>query len=339
MPHMLAQQHVSHYDAVRAGPVGLQSTIAAAVSAIGSVPTTLVWTMSGTGVWSITSNISTPSNIRHFIPPGVTVNVASGVTWACAGPIFACDSTWKTGAGVVTKSVAPIITEISGIFCTTYHQSSSGTGTIWQIDNALATGPGIEMYIDSGGNSTGIGIIRNEAAPTTTGWQFLVNASNQLLIARPGAGPRLLINDTGIMVGANVAPTHVLQMGVDDAFKATANWSTASDSRIKTVQGDYTDGLTTVLALPQPVRFVFNGKAGTPTDGKEQIGMIAQDVQPVTPYMVSTYPDYLDPTDPAPSSIFSMNNSAMVYMLVNAVKDLNALIQALTTRVTALETP
>src|SRR5690606_6370206 len=65
-----------------------------------------------------------------------------------------------------------------------------------------------------------------------------------------------------------------------------------------------------------PVKFHYNEKSGFDTQ-KEYIGVIAQELKEVAPYMVGTYTkdgeEYLN-----------VDNSAMTYMLINSVKALKA---------------
>jgi Chaperone of endosialidase len=342
MPHMLAQEHMNFVDALRYGTARTEVTLAAAISGIGSAQCILVLTVTGDGVWTIGSNLTVPGNITLWIPPGVTVNRATGVILTVQGQLISWSPGWETGPGTTVRTFAPAIyTEFTrlvsqlGVYAPfsgiCFAAGVQGQDQIVVTTNVAA----------GGGSSAGNSVIQYVQSSGGSIWEAGVSAvAHQYYIGRIASPGRIIVADGGVGISngtAPVTPTHALHMGQDDAFKATASWTTPSDAQLKTVQGTYDDGLTTVLALPQPVRFVFNGKAGTPSDGKEQIGMIAQDVQGVAPYMITTYQDKLAPEDPAPTDILSMNNGPMVYMLVNAVKDLAAQVDALTTRVAALE--
>ena len=134
------------------------------------------------------------------------------------------------------------------------------------------------------------------------------------------------------------APSHVLQLAVDDAFMASTLWSVPSDARLKTVLGDFTDGLATICALPQSVRFQWNGKGGTFEDGNESVGRIAQDVLPVAPRLIRVYQDRLEPEDPEPTDIYAANDSPLLEMMINAFKELKARVETLEATVATLET-
>jgi hypothetical protein len=145
------------------------------------------------------------------------------------------------------------------------------------------------------------------------------------------------------------------------AYKAGGgSWADLSDARIKDVQGDYTSGLDQVCAL-QPVRFKYKGNDSStlpshfadgrkPEDvpeqkddptapyansphytaaiaGTEFIGLIAQDTQPHMPEMVSTAPGYIDGTQVL--DLHTLDTTALIYALINSVKELKARIEQL----------
>jgi hypothetical protein len=332
VPHMLAQQHLAKYDAIRSGTARNQATITAALAAIGSTPTILILTMSGDGIWTLTSNLSIPSNVTLEIPLGVTINVPTGVSLA-VGLVIAWNNTWKTGPGTLTKSGIATPMEISNFVCTTYRQSNSGVGTVFQVDNGLPTLAAVQIYIDQGGAATGISVSRNVANANST-WQINTILNGDLQIIRPGAGaPVVALNNNGMLLGANVSPSFLLQLATDSAAKPGTNtWTVSSDNRVKTILGDFTDGLTFLLTLPTPQRFTYNGKGGTPTDGMVCVNMIAQDVQAVAPDWVRSYDAKLEETDSQTTAILSTNTSNLIFVVMNAIKELAG-------RVTALETP
>jgi hypothetical protein len=342
MPHMLAQEHMGFVDPLRYEPhTRTSATLAAALSAIGSSIAILVITQEGDGVWTLSTNLVIPANVTLWIPAGVNISRNAGVTLTILGPLISFNPNWETGPGTTVRNVADgVFTEFTRLVARSGYNAPFDGQTYVAGVNAQR-----QILLNTRiptGNSTDNCAVFFYQAPqgANDGWEMGINTVKQFYIARPGAFARLGIDTGGVGIATGAGgftPAHALQMFVDDAFKATASWSVPSDARLKTVVGDYTDGLAMLQALPQAVRFVFNGKAQTPTDGKEQIGMLAQDVQPVAPYMITSYQDKLDPADAAPTDIFSMNNGSMVYALVNAVKDLAAQITALTDRVAALE--
>ncbi len=97
-------------------------------------------------------------------------------------------------------------------------------------------------------------------------------------------------------------------------------WTASSDRRLKRNISEYTGGLDDILAI-RPVQFQYNGLSGYDTE-KEHIGVIAQELAEIAPYMVGTYTK--DGTE-----YLEVDNSAMIYMLINAVKEQQAQIDDL----------
>jgi hypothetical protein len=131
----------------------------------------------------------------------------------------------------------------------------------------------------------------------------------------------------GLIVAGNSGfktsgPTHTLQLGDDDAAKTTTTtWTTTSDGRAKRNVKRYGRGLADVLALPAPVEFEFNGEFATP-EGARGVGFIAQDLAKVAPEMIRNLTRGGD-------AALGVNPNDLIYMLVNAVRDLAAEIETL----------
>lgn len=112
----------------------------------------------------------------------------------------------------------------------------------------------------------------------------------------------------------------------------------SSDRRTKTGITPTTKGLAEVLQLV-PVAFT---RADPATGAQEEIGFIAQDVQPIVPEAVWTAgialrdgTGGLDSAEPT----LALSESTLTALNVNAIKELNDLITTLTARVTTLEAP
>ena len=151
-------------------------------------------------------------------------------------------------------------------------------------------------------------------------------------------------------------------------------WGEASDRRVKTVVGDYSQGLSDVLKV-RPVTYVYKGN-DTPTaeldmhridgetaaDGtvipaekriftaapypgsrhyvaareqKRFVGLIAQDVEAIFPSMVEKREGFID-GQPV-NDLRNLNATELIYALVNSVKELAARVTALEAEVAALK--
>jgi hypothetical protein len=117
---------------------------------------------------------------------------------------------------------------------------------------------------------------------------------------------------------AAINPTYTLYVEGSAGKPGGGSWSNPSDRRLKDRISNYGDGLHSILKI-NPVRFHYNELSDFDTE-PEHVGVIAQELQEVAPYMVNENErGYLD-----------VNNSAMTYMLVNAVQELSQENQKLT---------
>jgi hypothetical protein len=113
-------------------------------------------------------------------------------------------------------------------------------------------------------------------------------------------------------------------------------WASSSDERIKTVLGDYTQGLDAVLQL-RPITYAYKGN-DAPPEGESPhakaaanqtpfVGFIAQELEQIFPDMVSQREGYVD--GQKVTDLRDIDTSSLVYALVNCVKELSAKIAAL----------
>jgi hypothetical protein len=130
------------------------------------------------------------------------------------------------------------------------------------------------------------------------------------------------------------------------AFKPGGGaWYQLSDKRIKTVLGPYTAGLKEVLQL-QPVEFIYKGNEKTWSGGrslnaqfagekKKQAGYVADDIMKVLPETVWTRKGFIDGEEVDDLKVLDQSN--ITHALVNAVKELSAMVGKLNARVAELE--
>lgn len=133
--------------------------------------------------------------------------------------------------------------------------------------------------------------------------------------------------------------THDLTLITGDASKpGGGSWATPSDARIKTGVHAFTDGLEKVLQI-NPVYFKYKPETGYPSD-KEYVGVIAQEIQKVAPYTVEERKVIIqndDKTTKLPETILTYQSNAVTYMLINAVKEQQAMITAQDRKIEELE--
>lgn len=117
-------------------------------------------------------------------------------------------------------------------------------------------------------------------------------------------------------------PSYKLQLSSNSAAKpGSGTWKVASDRRLKDQVKPFTDGLQTVRNI-NPVTFHYNGKEGLPTD-EEFVGIIAQEMNEIAPYMIKPYIIY-DDAKKETREYLSYDPNALFYILINSVKELAA---------------
>ena len=126
----------------------------------------------------------------------------------------------------------------------------------------------------------------------SVGSSNLVFDNNEILARNNGVASNLYLQNAGGNVGIGMgltatALTHQLQLSLNDAAKPTSSsWTIVSDARLKTNVHDYTDGLKELLKI-HPVWFTYTGEAGMPKE--TGVGILAQELQKISPYMVNTW--------------------------------------------------
>jgi hypothetical protein len=96
----------------------------------------------------------------------------------------------------------------------------------------------------------------------------------------------------------------------------------ASDERIKKDVKPFDLGLEVVLGM-RPVHFKYNGLGGVTADGKDQLGVIAQDLEKVAPELVKKQLVHFKKDDQKKTEIKAVDYGAFTYVLINSVKELN----------------
>ncbi len=119
-------------------------------------------------------------------------------------------------------------------------------------------------------------------------------------------------------------------------------WAVFSDRRLKEDINPYQDGLNEILRI-KPVTFKYN-KEVMENNEKEYVGVIAQDIQKIAPYMTNSADLFNSEADVKSSDYLSVDPNAFTYMLINAVQEQqeiideqNDMIRKLSERMDALE--
>ena len=174
--------------------------------------------------------------------------------------------------------------------------------------------------VDPEGNAYADALINSLLIGTTTDGAPLQLGTND--------AARLTINSIGFVgIGTNT-PIYALEVNGSAGKPGGGSWVNTSDKRLKQDVKPYTDGLQQLLAI-KPITYHYNEKSGFDTK-PEYVGVLAQDLKEVAPYMVGTY-------DKEGSEFYNVDNSAMTYMLINAVQELKEIVDRQQKEIEALK--
>ena len=120
-----------------------------------------------------------------------------------------------------------------------------------------------------------------------------------------------------LRVGGETFLNGSLEVATNASKPGGGPWMASSDARLKKNVLPYTDGLSTLLKI-NPVKYHYNELSGYDTK-PEYIGVLAQDILSIAPYMVGSF-------QKKGEAWYNVDNSAMTYMLINAVKEQQLMI-------------
>jgi hypothetical protein len=251
------------------------------------------------------SNNTTGSNNSTF---GCEANVASGNL---------VNATAIGAQAMVGDSNCLVLGSISGINFAT-QSVNVGIGT---------TTPQTRLHIVGGSDasytSTSGYLVTGDVATSN-----IVMDDNEIMARNNGAAAPLYLQTSGgdLKIGSGV-PSYKLEVGSSEAAKTGGGvWIATSDERLKKNIRAFEDGLDVVKQI-RPVQFSYNGEAGIADDTSTFVGIIAQELKPVAPYMIGEF-TYTAP-DGQKENYMDYDGSAMTYILINAVKEQQAIIDQL----------
>jgi hypothetical protein len=100
-------------------------------------------------------------------------------------------------------------------------------------------------------------------------------------------------------------------------------WAGFSDRRLKRDIRSFDDGLEEIMQI-NPVRYKYNESSGFNDISQDYVGVIAQDIQQVLPYTVTANDNKKSPSG---DGYLTYDSSSLLYVLVNAVKELNQKVE------------
>jgi hypothetical protein len=162
--------------------------------------------------------------------------------------------------------------------------------------------------------------------------QLNAAAGQPVSIRQQGGTVRLGISPAGnVIVGSEAelpgAPATAVFQVFGDAYKTTGGTSWApSDARVKEDVRQLEAGLSQLRQV-RPVRFRYNGRAGTP-DGREGVGVLGQEIEKIFPEMIRLTSCRVE-GEPHIDDFRIFDGSALTFVLINAVKELAGKVEQL----------
>ena len=269
-----------------------------------------------------TGNGTAAERMRIDSAGNVGIGVTSPQSTLQVGSVNAGTSE-STNKGLVMVQSAPSSIDSAGGL--EFKTSSSGSGYGWKIGGLNATGDPFVI-----GN-------RNNSATFTE--RMRIGSSGNTVIGATAAinGALLTVQNaggSGIATGYGTTAGQWRRMYIETTnnnlyfyngnnegyLTAAGAWTNASDARLKNSIVDIKYGLSAVMNT-QPRSYKMNDLDG------DYIGFVAQELQTVIPEVVSGNPERQ----------LGVDYGSLVAVAFKAIQEQQALIQSLTTRITALE--
>ncbi len=196
-----------------------------------------------------------------------------------------------------------------------------GIGTT-SPDGALdVQGDGKNIRLQSDDHIVGFLGVSGSGAALDKGFFELYSEGTSKVRFRADAADSYINSGGGLAIG-KTSTTFQLELSTNSAGKPTSNvWTIVSDERVKTNVQNYTEGLDLINQI-RPIKYEYNGKAEMVEEGDLKIGIIAQELQQVAPYMIGTFNTKLNLDDKEDTELLSYDGHAMTFILINAIKEL-----------------
>jgi hypothetical protein len=227
-----------------------------------------------------------------------------------------------------------------------YNGSATGTPVFTAVSNQVGIGtisPASKLDVE-GGVTIGAAYSGSSAAPvdgviiqgnvgigtTAPAAKFHINsaAAEAPFRAQINNSTKLMVQPDGtVTVNTPTDQAYAFYVNGSAAKTSGTAWTNTSDRRLKDIHGDYDGGLDLIRKI-DPIWFSYNGKGGI-EKGERQVGIIAQDLQKIAPYTVSTFEAKINEDDETTTDLLNFNFNAINYAQINAIKELADQIDSL----------
>ena len=289
--------------------------------------------VTGNGLYlPATNSLGLSTNGTNAVYIDASQNVGIGTTALSSGVrLYASNATSGAPAtsGTTQASGALRIRSGSNAICDFGVGAGAGTTTWIQAADQTGLNTNYDIAMQPNGGNLLVGTT-NTSATAGVGMKFIfsVDATNPVIksVMTDSSGAYSTYNL--YCTNASAYRFYVTTTGVVNATTTTI--TAISDQRLKENIRDLDDGLEKVLAL-KPRKFDWKENKGE--NIKNARGFIAQELELVFPDMISNWID----EPPEGEEPYKAVNANLIPSLVKAIQEQQALITALTARITALE--
>jgi len=262
--------------------------------------------VTGTNILTIGESGGTLIGTDLLIPAGSATSVLNITSSFSPTPVATFTRTGNVGIGTATPlqklhvAAGNILTDYNFAYKT---RNAGNT----EVSVAAVTGTNILTIGESGGTLIGTDLLIPAGSATS-----VLNITSSF-----SPTPVATFTRTGNVGIGTSTPGFKLEVNGTAGKPGGGTWTATSDARLKHQVIPYNDGLKELMAI-KPVRFHYNEVSGYDTK-PEYIGVIAQQLKEVAPYMIST-------SKRNDKEYLNVDNSAMTYMLINAVQEQQKMI-------------
>lgn len=282
------------------------------------------FTATGSTGQFLSSNGTSPPTWTSTIPTTINGVVAgNGTSFGLATGAQIASTLGSTAVANATSATTATTATTANALNTSNNYSTSGSMTAASFTATGAGSTGDQKFtVSYSGYTSGVSPTSIQLGTNGVGALYLVPGTSW----DGGSGIGFVL---GVGLQLQISSTNTLYTGAGNCYKTGSGtaWIIASDARIKKNVTPYTKGLAELSQI-NIKNFEFNG-LGNSIDGTKGIGVIADEVEQILPESVATNKVKLHKDDIDRVDLKHFDSTELVYLLVNAVKELKAEVDAL----------